>query len=184
MCVDRSLRDAGLREGFTFSRKTRLAFVPSRGRGAGVKMGSMVLGILATLCAGLFAGAAIYINAVEHPARLACGTALALREFAPSYHRATVMQASLALVGTLASVTAWWSSGRGTVLLGGLVLGSVVPFTLLVILPTNRRLLAPGLDPESLEADGLLRRWGRLHAVRSVLGGLAFGILLIAMVRS
>jgi len=149
-----------------------------------VKIGSMVLGILAIFCAGLFAGAAIYINAVEHPARLACGTALAVREFAPSYHRATVMQASLAVVGTLASVAAWWSSGRVTFVLGGLLLGAVVPFTLLCILPTNRRLLAPGLDPESSEADGLLRRWGRLHAVRSILGGLAFGILLVAVARS
>jgi hypothetical protein len=144
----------------------------------------MALGLLAALCAGLFAGAAIYINAVEHPARLACGTALAVREFAPSYHRATVMQASLAIAGLLASVGAWWSSGHGTFLLGGLVLGAVVPFTLLGILPTNRRLLAPGLDPDSLEAARLLLRWGRLHAVRSVLGSLAFGILLVALARS
>jgi hypothetical protein len=144
----------------------------------------MALEVLAAFCAGLFAGAAIYVNAVEHPARLACGTALAVREFAPSYHRATVMQASLAVVGLLASVGAWWSSGHGAVLAGGLVLGAVVPFTLLGILPTNRRLLAPGLDPESPEADGLLRRWGRLHAVRSVLGGVAFAILLMAIARS
>ena len=156
----------------------------SRAPGAGVKIGSMALGILATLCAGLFAGAAIYINAVEHPARLACGTDLAVREFAPSYHRATVMQAPLAIVGLLASVGAWWSSGHGTFVLGGVALAAVVPFTLLCILPTNRRLLAPDLDSDSLEAACLLRRWGRLHAVRSVLGGLAFGILLVAMARS
>ena len=143
----------------------------------------MVLELLATLCAGLFAGAAIYINAVEHPARLACGTALAVREFAPSYHRATVMQASLAIVGLLASVGAWWRAGHGACLVGGLLLGAVVPFTLLGILPTNRRLLAPSLDPDSLEAAVLLRRWGRLHAVRSVLGGLAFGILLVCTAR-
>jgi hypothetical protein len=49
---------------------------------------------MATLCAGLFAGAAIYISAVEHPARLSCGTELALREFAPSYHRASMTRAS------------------------------------------------------------------------------------------
>ena len=49
--------------------------------------------IVAAVCAGLFAGAAIYINAVEHPARLSCGNEVALREFAPSYRRATVMQA-------------------------------------------------------------------------------------------
>jgi len=144
----------------------------------------MALEIVATVCAGLFAGAAIYITAVEHPARLACGTALALREFAPSYRRATVMQASLGVVGLLAAVGAWWRAGHGGLLVGGLLLGAVVPFTLVGILPTNRRLLAPNLDPESAEAAVLLARWGRLHAVRSVLGGLAFGTFLVCMAQT
>jgi len=56
----------------------------------------MLLETIATLSAGLFAGAAIYINLVEHPARMECGNELAIREFAPSYHRATVVQVSLA----------------------------------------------------------------------------------------
>lgn len=140
--------------------------------------------ILATLCAGLFAGAATYVNAVEHPARLSCGTAIALREFGPSYQRGTVMQASLAVLGLLASAGAWWRTGQSAFLVGGLVLGAVVPFTLLVILPTNHRLLEPSLDPDSAEAAALLRRWGRLHAVRSVLGGLAFAILLLCLSRT
>ena len=125
---------------------------------ASVPFSLMALEIVATVCAGLFAGAAIYITAVEHPARLACGTALALREFAPSYRRATVMQASLGVVGLLAAVGAWWRAGHGGLLVGGLLLGAVVPFTLVGILPTNRRLLAPNLDPESAEAAALLVR--------------------------
>jgi hypothetical protein len=67
----------------------------------------MLLELIATLCAGLFGGAAIYITLVEHPARLECGTALAISEFGPSYRRATVMQASLAALGLVASVGAW-----------------------------------------------------------------------------
>ena len=47
------------------------------------------LQLLATLSAGLFAGAAIYITFVEHPARMQCGTGLAVTEFGPSYKRAT-----------------------------------------------------------------------------------------------
>jgi uncharacterized membrane protein len=134
--------------------------------------------LLATVCAGLFAGAAIYITFVEHPARLECGTELAATEFGPSYRRATFMQASLAVVGLLAALVAW-AQGRGVgVLIGGLLLGAVIPFTLVVILPTNKRLLDPGLDRGSAEAAALLVRWGRLHAVRSLLSGLAFIVLL------
>jgi hypothetical protein len=133
--------------------------------------------LIATICAGLFAGAAIYITLVEHPARLECGTALAALEFGPSYRRATLMQVPLAAVGFLAALLAWTQGGGLTVLLGGLLLGLVIPFTLVVILPTNKRLLDAGLDRSSTEATALLERWGRLHAVRSVTSGLAFGLL-------
>ncbi|MFL5493656.1 MAG: DUF1772 domain-containing protein [Gemmatimonadales bacterium] len=132
---------------------------------------------MATLCAGLFAGAAIYITFVEHPARLECGTELAATEFGPSYRRAALMQASLAVIGLATALVAWGQGRGGLVLLGGLFLGGVVPFTLLVILPTNKRLLDPGLDRGSAEAAALLARWGQLHAVRSALGALAFGML-------
>jgi hypothetical protein len=48
-------------------------------------------------------------------------------------------------------------------------IGSVIPFTLIVIFPTNKLLLSPTLDRRSVEAGCLLARWGMLHAVRSVL---------------
>ena len=95
------------------------------------------LEILATLASGLFAGAAIYINLVEHPARMRLDTAMAAAQWAPSYARATWMQAPLAVIGLLSATAAWWM-GSGTVwLVAGLLLGSVVPFTLIVIMPTN-----------------------------------------------
>ncbi len=141
----------------------------------------MILAALAVFCTGLFAGAALYVTAVEHPARLSCGSALALREFAPSYHRGARLQASLAVLGLLLAIGGWYRTGHTPLLVGGLMLGSVVPFTLLVIFPTNHRLLDSALAPESPEADALLRRWGHLHAVRTVLGILAFAILLAGL---
>lgn len=138
----------------------------------------MLFEVLATACAGLFAGAAIYISLVEHPARLECGTELAATEFAPSYRRATLMQASLAAIGLVAALVAW-AGGRGpAVLIGGVLIGLVIPFTLLVIRPTNERLLNPALNRSSTEAETLLKRWGRLHAVRSVASALAFALLI------
>lgn len=139
----------------------------------------MLLELIATFCTGLFAGAAIYINLVEHPARLETGTAAAVKQWRPSYRRATVMQASLAIAGLLAAFGAW-VQGRGTpVLVAGLLLGVVVPFTLVVIFPTNRQLSDSSLDDGSSQAAALLDKWNRLHAVRSGAALLALIVLLL-----
>jgi uncharacterized membrane protein len=139
----------------------------------------MLLELIATLCTALFAGAALYVNLVEHPARLELGTAAAIREWRPSYRRATLLQASLAVGGLIAAVGAW-IQGRGTpVLIAGLTLGFVVPFTFVIIYPTNRRLSDPALDEGSAQAAALLRTWNRLHAVRSAAALVALVILLL-----
>ena len=137
----------------------------------------MVLELIALLCTGLFAGAAVYVTLVEHPARLECGPTVALAEFRPSYRRAAALQASLAAIGSLTAAGAW-ALGRGVpALVAGLLLGAAIPFTLLVVLPTNKRLLDPALGPHSTEVASLLARWGRLHAVRSVASAVAFVLL-------
>jgi len=133
---------------------------------------------VAVLSCSLFTGAAIYINLIEHPARMQCGVEIAVREFAPSYRRATIMQATCAAVGLLSSLTAWLGGASFWWLVAGVLLGTVIPFTLIVILPTNKQLLSPALDRGSAEAERLLTRWGRLHAVRSVLSGVALLLFL------
>jgi hypothetical protein len=47
----------------------------------------MPLELVALLSIGLFAGAALYVSLVEHPARREYGTAPAIAEFRPSYRR-------------------------------------------------------------------------------------------------
>jgi hypothetical protein len=133
---------------------------------------------LTVLACGLFAGAAVYITFVEHPARMECGTELAATEFPPSYRRATLLQAPLAAVGLACSIVAWLAGGGAGWLVGGLLLGAVIPFTLVSVMPTNRRLLDPALDKRSDEARRLLSRWARLHAVRSALGVVALATFL------
>jgi uncharacterized membrane protein len=125
--------------------------------------------LLATLSSGLFAGASIYINMVEHPARMEAGTNLALTEFAPSYHRATVTQVSLASAGFLSALVAWRVGSDTRWLIGGGLLVSVIPFTAVAILPTNKKLLDPATANDLDLAEKLLTHWGKLHAVRSVL---------------
>jgi len=137
----------------------------------------MIALTMAVVACGLFAGAAIYVSLVEHPARVGCGSELAVREFRPSYSRGAVMQASLAVVGCVAGLLAGWQRADATVVVAAALLGLLVPFTLVVILPTNHRLLDPQLDVGSPEAARLLTRWGRLHAVRSVVSTMAFLML-------
>jgi hypothetical protein len=88
------------------------------------------------------------------------------------------MQATLAAVGLVSSIAAWLAGATFWWLVGGVVLGAVIPFTLVVILPTNKQLLNPMLDRRSAQAGQLLARWGRLHAGRSVLSGFALLLLL------
>jgi hypothetical protein len=141
----------------------------------------MWLVMIAAACSGIFAGAAIYVNAVEHPARLSCGAELAVREFAPSYHRATVMQVPLAAIGCITGLWSAWLFRDLWLTFGAILLIAVVPFTLVVILPTNQQLLDPRLDPRGERAAELLTRWGRLHATRSVLSSAAFALFLIRL---
>ena len=133
---------------------------------------------IAVLACALFTGAAVYITFIEHPARIQCGVEIAATEFAPSYRRATVMQATCAAVGLLASFAAWLAGASVWWLIAGVLLGSVIPFTVVAILPTNKRLLSPALDRRSAEAERLLARWGRLHAMRSILSGIALLLFL------
>jgi hypothetical protein len=72
-------------------------------------------------------------------------------------------------LGTLAAIAAWLQGAPAPWLIGGLLLGAVVPFTLIVILPTNKRLLDPSLDKNFEQTQQLLHGWAKLHAVRSTL---------------
>ena len=88
------------------------------------------------------------------------------------------MQAGLALVSTASAIGAWFLGGGVAWLIGALLIFAVVPFTLLVIRPTNQKLLDPGIDRSS-DAVHRLLHWGRLHAVRSFLA-LASSIAFLA----
>jgi len=90
------------------------------------------------------------------------------------------MQASLAVVAGVAGLVRWLQSGRVVWLWGAAAILAVVPVTLIVIFPTNRRLLEPGRDLGSAETRALLVTWGRLHAIRSVLGLTASVLFILA----
>lgn len=129
--------------------------------------------LLATLCCGVFFGAALYISLVQHPAALEAGTEFAARFFPPMYGRAAVLQATLASVGCAAAIAAWLRGAGRLWLAAAVLLGTAVPFTLVFISPVTDALLQAG-GVSSGDLGALLVRWGYLHGVRTVASGLAF----------
>jgi len=138
---------------------------------------------LALAVAAAFSGAAIYVNVAEHPARMRLDDASLLVQWEPAYARGAAMQGSLAILGSLLGLVAWWQSGNWLWPLGALAMIAPWPWTLLAIMPINNALKS--LDParDGTRSRPLLEKWGKLHAVRTTLGFAATLIYLLASLR-
>src|ERR1700722_12201027 len=133
----------------------------------------MTFGLLALIASAIFSGAAFYVNFAEQPARLTLDDRALLSEWKPAYKRGAAMQAPLAVVGFLFGMLAWWQVSDSAFLVGAIMIIAPWPWTLIVIKPINDALLATDLDKAAAPARALVVKWGAIHAVRTVLGGLA-----------
>ena len=130
----------------------------------------MIFGILALVTAALFAGAAFYVSFAEHPARLELDDRSQLQQWKPSYKRGTIMQGSLAALGFVLGMAAWWQTRDELWIVGAIMLGSNWAYTALMIMPVNNELKAIALDDAGEDSAVLLNRWGKLHVKRTMLG--------------
>jgi hypothetical protein len=130
----------------------------------------LIAACIALMLASSFTGAAFYINFAEQPARLALDDRALLVEWKLAYRRGYAMQATLAVAGFLLGMWAWHLTDKPAFLAGALVLVANWPWTILVMLPINKRLMATAEDHASAETRTLLQKWNYLHGVRTLLG--------------
>lgn len=130
----------------------------------------MIVSQLALIAAAAFAGAAIYVNVAEQPARLVLDDRAMLAQWKRSYDNASIMQAGLALVACALGVIAFFLSHDWRWLLGALLILAPWPWTIFVIMPVNRRLKATAPDAAQSDTRASVEHWGRLHAGRSAFG--------------
>ncbi|TIS54011.1 DUF1772 domain-containing protein [Mesorhizobium sp.] len=133
----------------------------------------MLVALLALTVAAAFAGAAIYVSVAEQPARLQLDDRALLQEWQPAYKRGAAMQASIAVVACVFGVIAWWQTGGLAYLVGAVLIILPWPWTLIVMMPTNRSLEAMDAAAANPQARALIVKWGNLHLVRAALGVLA-----------
>jgi hypothetical protein len=143
----------------------------------------MLAGQLALIVAAVFAGAALYVNIAEQPARLSLDDRSLLIEWKPAYKRGFAMQAPLAIAGFLLGILAWWQTGIWIWVLGAFIMIANWPYTLFVIMPTNSKLMATDPAAAGIDSRRLIEKWAGLHAVRTALGFAATLVFLWASIR-
>lgn len=140
--------------------------------------------------AGVFAGAATFISAVQHPALVATEDhAAQARYFAHMYPNAARMQATGAVLSGISALAVHYlqrdkSTGHPLVwLASGCAMVALVPYTLAAMLPLNKQLKSPARclaeGPAWVRAS--LKRWATLHSVRTGTSLAAFTAMLAAL---
>jgi hypothetical protein len=122
----------------------------------------------ATACA--FFGAALYVNIVEQPARLALDARSIVREWMPSNRRGFVMLAVLAIISALSGYAEYVGTGDVRWLIGGTIILASWPYAYFVMIPVNVLLYDARRNAPASVIRELVRDWGLLEWGQTAIG--------------
>ena len=133
---------------------------------------SLVIASL-TLSAIIF-GYGFSASAVSHPAMLASKAETAVDYFKPFFHKSADTQLILSLILWALTATISYLSKDWRWFIAGTLLQISGPYTIFVIMPVNRRIMADGADPHSKKMAADLKKWGPIHLPRTLIAGAVF----------
>ena len=140
----------------------------------------MTAGSIALAFAAALAGAGLYINGVEQPARLALDDAAMLKEWGPSDRRGVALMAALALLAGIFGLSAYFEGGDVRFAIGAVIAVASWPYTLYVMGPVNNQIIA--LAPREIgAARALLWQWGLLEYGQTAIAAAAAAAFLWAL---
>lgn len=146
--------------------------------------------IISVISGGIFAGAAAYISFAELPALHQSGPNELWRFFPFMYKRGAQMQAPLTVISGVTGIIyslriAESSPSLSRLWLGaGLTFVAIVPYTIIFMMSTNKRIIESNKSVESeSEKQELLNKWSKLHLVRTAVSLAGFTAMVYGCVK-
>ncbi|MDA7706709.1 DUF1772 domain-containing protein [Flavobacteriaceae bacterium] len=119
-------------------------------------------------------GIALTATVIVHPILLMAKKTTAIEVFKPFFDKTHIWVLILSIIVTLLALAYsiltenWWWFGTSMLMhLNG-------PYTIVYMMPLNRRLMDPDVDPTSDQTANDIKKWGTLHLVRTILNGVIF----------
>ncbi len=127
-------------------------------------------------------GIALASSLIVHPILAGIKRTSAIEVFKPFFDKTHIAMITFSIIVTILALAIsfisgnWWWFGISILMhLNG-------PYTLKFMMPTNNRLMAEGVNPDSEQTIYDLKNWGKLHLVRTIWnGGIFLAFLYLAI---
>lgn len=130
--------------------------------------------LLIVLVMGTIFGVALTASMVVHPILITITKTTAIELFKPFFDKTHIIVLVLSILVSCIALAASFISGYWSWFIISLIMHLNGPYTLIFMMPLNRRLMAEDVDPHSEQTSNDLVKWGKLHALRTALNGLIF----------